>query len=87
MLLLDYSGKNSALFFCKAMGKGLKAGRNTFQYNPSYGYNALGTGENQSPVSLGLNGSAITSAPQVTFVMSSAWRESSVLVPADMIAE
>ena len=80
VLLLRYSGSNAALFFCKA----LKTGRgwtNLAYYNPSYGYNALGTGEYQSTVSLGLNGG--DSNPDGASV---ALPEHRVLVPADMIA-
>jgi prepilin-type processing-associated H-X9-DG protein len=83
LLLLRYSANGIGIFNCRArkspLGWTLTNGF-TPTYNPSYGYNALGTGENQG-VNLGLNGTE--SGEGVT---STALPENHVLVPADMIA-
>jgi prepilin-type N-terminal cleavage/methylation domain-containing protein/prepilin-type processing-associated H-X9-DG protein len=77
--LLLYAGGNRDLFTCRAR-KPVLQWTNLLQWNPSYGYNALGTRDNlpvtpTSPI-LGLGGGR----------GNPALPESRVLAPADMIA-
>ena len=81
VLLLRYSGSNAALFFCKAL-KSSAGWTNLADYNPSYGYNALGTGEGQSTLPLGLSAIDLFTLSDI----GNALPEHRVLVPADMIA-
>jgi prepilin-type N-terminal cleavage/methylation domain-containing protein/prepilin-type processing-associated H-X9-DG protein len=73
-LLLPTAGNNPNVFLCRAR-KSLSSWTNLLTFNPSYGYNALGTGQNQGGGWLGLASSFSTPLP-----------ENRVLAPADMIA-
>jgi prepilin-type N-terminal cleavage/methylation domain-containing protein/prepilin-type processing-associated H-X9-DG protein len=75
-ILLPFTGRNPNLFLCPAK-KASSLWTNLTSANPTYGYNALGTGPHEKP--LGLTGS----------LGNVNWRgvpESRVLVPCDMIA-
>jgi prepilin-type N-terminal cleavage/methylation domain-containing protein/prepilin-type processing-associated H-X9-DG protein len=75
-LLLPFAGRNANLFLCPAK-KPSSVWTNLTLANPTYGYNALGTGPHEMP--LGLTGS----------LGNNSWtglKESRVLVPCDMIA-
>ena len=75
-ILLPFAGRNANLFLCPAK-KPSSVWTNLGSANPTYGYNALGTGPHERP--LGLTGS----------LGNTAWtglRETRVLVPCDMIA-
>jgi prepilin-type N-terminal cleavage/methylation domain-containing protein/prepilin-type processing-associated H-X9-DG protein len=75
-ILLPFAGRNAKLFLCPAR-KPSSVWTNLTLANPTYGYNALGTGPHERP--LGLTGS----------LGNTAWtglRETRVLVPCDMIA-
>ncbi len=78
--LLPYASRNPNIFNCPALRSAMPW-TNTPWFNPSYGYNALGTGGERSGIpSLGLDpSSAPTSA-------NAALSENNVVVPADMIA-
>ena len=75
-ILLPFTGRNPGLFLCPAR-KPSSVWTNLTSANPTYGYNALGTGPHQKP--LGLTGS----------LGNASWRglpEAQVLVPCDMMA-
>ena len=75
-LLLPFTGHNPNLFLCPAK-KPSSVWTNLMFVNPTYGYNALGTGPHEKP--LGLTGT----------LGDTSWvglREAKVLVPCDMIA-
>jgi prepilin-type N-terminal cleavage/methylation domain-containing protein/prepilin-type processing-associated H-X9-DG protein len=76
-ILLPFTGSNPNLFLCPAK-KPFSVWTNFTTVNPTYGYNALGSGsfENQQ---LGLAGT-------VDFISWVGLREAKVLVPCDMIA-
>ena len=84
-LLLPAAGANPNVFLCRAR-KSLSSWTNLLAFNPSYGYNALGTGrfqENDTAAqALGLGGSG--GAPGLAALIP--LPESRVLAPADMIA-
>jgi len=75
-ILLPFTGRNPSLFLCPAR-KPSSVWTNLTSPNPTYGYNALGTGQHEGP--LGLTGSlGFTSWPGL--------REARVVAPCDMIA-
>ena len=84
-LLLPLAGGNPNLFLCRAR-KSLSTWTNLLTFNPSYGYNALGTGRYQddeaASKALGLGGSGGAAGMAELIPLP----ESRVLVPADMIA-
>ena len=77
-ILLPFTGNNPKLFLCPAR-KPSSVWTNLALANPTYGYNALGTGEHESP--LGLTSSLATG--NLNWV---GLPEQRVLVPCDMIA-
>jgi prepilin-type N-terminal cleavage/methylation domain-containing protein/prepilin-type processing-associated H-X9-DG protein len=75
-VLLPFAGQNAKLFLCQAR-KPSSVWTNFSIPNPTYGYNALGSGLHESP--MGLTGS----------VGNTSWtglRENKVTVPCDMMA-
>jgi prepilin-type processing-associated H-X9-DG protein/prepilin-type N-terminal cleavage/methylation domain-containing protein len=91
-LLLPGVSGNPNVFLCRAR-KSLSTWTNLLTFNPSYGYNALGTGRYQedetAAQALGLgggNGAAAGIAIMLLPTGTVALPESSVLTPADMIA-
>jgi prepilin-type N-terminal cleavage/methylation domain-containing protein/prepilin-type processing-associated H-X9-DG protein len=84
-LLLPTAGSNPNVFLCRAR-KSLSSWTNLLSFNPSYGYNALGTGRYQlgepSSQALGLGGEAGLGPGNISTPLP----ENRVLAPADMIA-
>jgi prepilin-type N-terminal cleavage/methylation domain-containing protein/prepilin-type processing-associated H-X9-DG protein len=79
--LLAYAGRNANLFLCPARNPSL-VWTNVMMINPTYGYNAVGTGFPARP--RGLAGS--TDMISAFFAFSPGVREAQVLAPCDMIA-
>jgi prepilin-type N-terminal cleavage/methylation domain-containing protein/prepilin-type processing-associated H-X9-DG protein len=84
-LLLPTAGGNPNVFLCRAR-KSLSSWTNLLNFNPSYGYNALGTGRYQEgetgSKALGLGGDAGTGGRNISTPLP----ENRVLAPADMIS-